>query len=583
MPPTSRHEPRRLVAAYLWPGRGAALALAAAILASTVLPLLAPELTRRVVDGAIAGEPVNDLITLALVYLAVAVGAQATKVLTAWLASRLAWDGTNRLRERLAEHALSLDLGFHGRRTPGEMIERVDGDVVALSDFVVAFLLDVLASVLLLAGVLVLVFAADARIGAVLLVYAGLMAILVVRLQRRAVPAATAVRETFAQLFGSLEERLAAAEDIRANGAGTHVVNRFHEASADVYRADLRAERIGGGVFVVTNLAFAGATAVVLGLAVVLTRSGALTIGTAVLLLQYTQMVRRPFERIVDQLQQYQKALAGMARIGELLAERPVLPDPVGGGRPLPHGPLSIELDDVGFAYADDNEVVLAEVALSLAAGQSLGLVGRTGSGKTTIARLLLRLYDPTAGAVRLGGVDLRHADPTSLRRRVAIVTQDVQVFEASVRDNLTLFRDHPDDARLQHVLDELGLEPWLDSLPDGLDTELGASGAGLSAGEAQLLAFARAFLADPGLVVLDEASSRLDPGTEAVIERAIDRLLAGRTAVLIAHRLSSLARVDAIAVVDDGRVVEQGPRAGLASDPTSRFARLLAAAGVSA
>jgi ABC-type multidrug transport system fused ATPase/permease subunit len=578
-----RPDHRRLLLAHLWPGRRAAALLAAAVLTMTVLPLIAPQLTRLIIDGAIAGDPIASLVTLALLYLAVTIGAQAAGVATAWLASRLAWDGTNRLRERLAEHALALDIAFHGRRTPGELIERVDGDVVALAEFVVSFLLDVLGSFLLLLGVLILVFAADARIGAVLLVYAAIIGVLLLRLQRRAVPAATEVREAMAQLMGNLEERLAGMEDIRANGAGDHVVRRFHEASADVYQADLKAERIGGGVFALTNLAFAGATAVVLAGAVLLTRSQTLTIGTAVLLFQYTQMVRHPFERMIDQLQQYQKALASIARIGGLLAERPSLPEPVGGGRSLPPGALSVELEDVGFAYADDDEVVLADIDLHLPAGASLGLVGRTGSGKTTIARLLLRLYDPTEGTVRLGGVDLRQAQEASLRRRVAVVTQDVQLFSASIRDNLTLFRDGVDDAELLDVLDQLGLGPWLAAIPDGLDGELGPGGVGLSAGEAQLLAFARAFLSDPGLVVLDEASSRLDPGTEAVIERAIDRLLRGRTAVLIAHRLSSLERVDAIAVVDGGRVVEQGRRTELAADPDSRFAHLLAAAGVSA
>jgi ABC-type multidrug transport system fused ATPase/permease subunit len=244
---------------------------------------------------------------------------------------------------------------------------------------------------------------------------------------------------------------------------------------------------------------------------------------------------------------------------------------------------LPVEVQDVSFAYADDGEEVLRRVSVTIEAGRSLGLVGRTGSGKTTLARLLLRLCDPTGGAVRVGGVDLRHVAPAELRRRVAVVTQDVQLFAASVRDNLTLFRGDEiagprADDRLAGVLTDLGLGPWLRSLPEGLDTELGPGGTGLSAGEAQLLAFARAFLADPDLVILDEASSRLDPATEALVEHAVDRLLSGRTAVLIAHRLSSLDRVDQIAVLHEGRIVECGPRADLAADPESRFARLLAA-----
>ena len=571
---------RRLVLSRLWPGRRAAYALGAAILAATALPLLAPQLTRRFVDGAIAGDETRLLVLVALGYLALAVSGQGARMLTAWLASRLAWDGTNRLREDLAEHALGLDLAYHGQRTPGEMIERVDGDVIALAEFVVSFVLDILASLLLLVGVVVVVLAIDVRIGGVLLAFCVVFGAGMVRAQRLAVPAATTVRERFAALFGNVEERLAGMEDIRANGAGHHVVNRFHEVSRDAYRADLRAHRIGAGVFAGTTVAFAAGTALVLGVAAWTQRTGTLTVGTAVLLFQYTQMVRAPFERLIDQLQQYQKALASVARIGGLLSERRTVLDPV-RPRPLPEtGPLALELVDVGFAYPDDDQPVLAGVTLRLAPGQTLGLVGRTGSGKTTIARMALRLYDPTEGVVRLDGVDLRDVDPAARHARVCVVTQDVQLFAASVRDNLTLFRPSFADERLRAALREVGLGGWLASLPDGLDTPLG-SGAGVSAGEAQLLALARAFLADPGLIVMDEASSRLDPATELRIEAAIDRLLAGRTAVLIAHRLSSLSRVDQIAVVDDGRVVEYGPRAELAADPASRFARLLDAAGV--
>jgi ABC-type multidrug transport system fused ATPase/permease subunit len=578
---SSRHA-RRLVLRQLRPGRRAGLALLAVILAATALPLAAPLLTRRFVDGAIAGESTRLLMMVALGYLGLAVSGQLARMLTAWLASRLAWDGTNRLRERMADHALDLDMAYHGQRTPGEMIERVDGDVVALSDFTVAFLLDVVVSLLLLLGVLIIVLTVDLRIGLVLLAYCLLIGYGMMRAQRLAVPAATRVREQHAALFGNLEERLAAAEDIRANGGGHHVVNRFHRISADLYRADLRAEQVGGGLFAGTTVAFAAGTAIVLGLAAWIQQAGALTVGTAVLLFQYTQMVRTPFERLIDQLKQYQRALAAVARIGNLLAERRTVTER-SQPRALPErGPLSVELDRVGFAYPDDDERVLTGVTLRLAPGETLGLVGRTGSGKTTIARMVLRLYDPTEGAVRLGGVDLREVGFDSLRRRVAIVTQDVQLFAASVRDNLTLFRSgFAGDDRLRAVLAEVGLGDWLARLPAGLDSQLGPQGGGLSAGEGQLLAFARAFLTDPGLVVLDEAASRLDPATELRIEAAVDRLLSNRTGVLIAHRLSSLSRVDQIAVVDGGRVLEYGPRQALAADPESRFSQLLDRAGV--
>ncbi|WP_436763663.1 ABC transporter ATP-binding protein [Streptosporangium sp. V21-05] len=590
----ARDSARRAVLRHLRPGLRSALALAAAIAAATALPLTAPQITRRFVDDAIGGAGTRHLTLIAVGYLALAVAGQAARMVTAWLASRLAWDGTNRLRERLAEHALGLDMAYHGRRTPGEMIERVDGDVVAVAEFVVAFLLDIVAGLLLLAGVLVVVFTVDARLGGVLLAYCALVGFCMARAQRLAVPSATRSRVELAALFGGLEERLAGVEDIRANGAGAHAVNRFHRASATVYHAEFRDARIGTVILAGTTVAFAAGTAIVLGLAAWTRESGTLTVGTAVLLFQYTRMVRAPFERLIDQLRQYQSALAGIARIGDLLAERRTLPAPA-DPLPLPaSGPLALCLEGVGFAYADDDEPVLSDVTITLAPGETLGLVGRTGSGKTTVARMVLRLYDPTEGTVRVGGLDLRDVDPASIRERMCVVTQDVRLFAASVRDNLTLFRPLADDDRLRAVLAGVGLGDWFAALPDGLDTELGGGsgrdpgggpgdspGSGVSAGEAQLLAFARAFLADPGLVVLDEASSRLDPATERRVEESVDRLLTGRTGVLIAHRLSSLSRVDKIAVIDRGRVVEYGYREDLVADPRSRFARMLDVAGV--
>jgi ABC-type multidrug transport system fused ATPase/permease subunit len=219
--------------------------------------------------------------------------------------------------------------------------------------------------------------------------------------------------------------------------------------------------------------------------------------------------------------------------------------------------------------------MVLDDISFTLAPGRVLGLLGRTGSGKTTLTRLLFRLYDPTAGAIRLGGVDLREMRLDELRARVGIVTQDVQLFQATIRDNLTLFDRSMPDARIVAILEDLGMRPWLNTLPLGLDTELSAGG-GLSAGESQLLAFARVFLQNPSLVVLDEASSRLDPATERLIERAVDKLLKGRTGIIIAHRLATVQRADEIMILDHGRVVEHGAREQLARDAASRFATLL-------
>lgn len=563
LPAARRTTSGRRVLRFLLPGRGPAVLLALTITAATALPLAAPQFTRRLVDGANAGEDTRRLTLVALAYLALAVTGQGARTVTAWLAGKAAWDGTNRLREHLAEHTLGLDLAFHGEHTPGELIERVDGDVSAIADFVVAFLLDVVAGVLLLCGVIAVVTVVDPRIGLALLLYCALLGLGLVRAQRLAVPSATRARAADATLFGLLEERLAGAEDLRANGAGEHTVRRFHQASADLWRIGRRASAVGSVVLAATSVAFATGTALMAGL------SGTLSIGTTVLLFQYTLMVRTPFERLIDQLRHYQAALAGVARIGELLAERRTLTVPATAKELPATGPLRLELDGVGFSYGFSygDEPVLRDITLALAPGETLGLVGRSGSGKTTIARLVARLYDPTAGAVRVGDLDLREVDTASLRDRIAVVTQDVQLFAADVRDNLTLFRPGPDDERLRVVLAEVGLPAW------DLDAPLGK----ISAGQAQLLAFARALLADPGLVVLDEASSRLDPATERHLGHSTARLLTGRTGVLIAHRLESLSQVDRIAVLSGGRVVEHGTREELLADPASRFARMLA------
>jgi ABC-type multidrug transport system fused ATPase/permease subunit len=277
-------------------------------------------------------------------------------------------------------------------------------------------------------------------------------------------------------------------------------------------------------------------------------------------------------------MEDFQKAGAGISRVEDLFAAQTALPD--GGTARFASGPLRIEFENVSFAYDEDGDGlpdrVLHDISFKVAPGRVIGVLGRSGSGKTTTARLLTRLYDPGAGTVRLGGIPAQDGCLEDLRRHVSMVTQDVQLFRASVRNNLTFFDPSVTDAQLTSVIDQLGLIPWLDGLPDGLDTLLESGSSGLSAGQAQLLAFTRIFLKDPGLVILDEASSRLDPATEAMIETAVDRLLQNRTGFIIAHRLDTVTRADDILILEDGRIVEFGARENLMADPNSRFSRLL-------
>ena len=377
-------------------------------------------------------------------------------------------------------------------------------------------------------------------------------------------------RETSALLYGFIEERLDGLDDIRANGAGLHTMYSFVDVMRDFYRRTRRAWRTRAVFWVTSNTAYWTGDVVALTVGAWLALSGEISIGTAYLILQYVALVRTPIEQVAQEFQELQKAAGGIIRIDALRARRSSIDE--SGTAPGP-GDSTVTFDDVTFAY--DDQIVLDGVDFIIPAGTSLGLLGRTGGGKTTITRLLARLYDPTQGRVTIGGVDVRNLAPEAMRRLVGVVTQDVQLFAASVRDNLTFFRPDVTDDEIYTVLDRVGLGDWIRQI--GLDTELGSAGTGLSAGESQLLAFARVFLQNPKVVILDEPSSRLDPATESLIATATERLFAGRTAVIVAHRLETVRAVDAIMVVDAGRIVEHGPRAVLAADPGSRYARLLA------
>jgi ATP-binding cassette subfamily B protein len=397
---------------------------------------------------------------------------------------------------------------------------------------------------------------------------------LIVRLRTVAVPAHDAEREIQSELYGDLEERLGGLEDLRSLAAGPYAVHRLQHHSWRWWHAARRAAFLGDTAYAGAAIAFSVGSVLTLGVGVVLHREGLLTLGSLLAVFRFSQMVRQPIERIAEQMQELQKAVAGTRRAARLLATVPTLPD--GRGEALPLGPLEVQLDDVAFAYAGDTDV-LVDLDLHLAPGTRLGVVGRTGSGKSTLGRLLARLWDVTAGSVRLGGVDVRDAATDDLRQRVAVVSQDVELLRASLRDNLTFLGTVPaTDAQLLAALDDVGLGEWAATLDGGLDTILDG-GAGLSAGQAQLLAFARVLLADPGLVVLDEATSRLDPDTEARLTQAADRALRGRTVVIIAHRLATLDHVDEVLVLERGRVLEQGRRADLVADPSSELSRLLA------
>jgi len=563
-----------LLVTYLKPQWGRTLVMGVLLLVNVGLQLLGPQIVRFFIDTILARGLSTTLALYALLLVVVTLADEGVSVATTYLSESVAWTATNQLRTDLLAHCLSLDMGFHKAHTTGEMIERIDGDVDALSNFFSQFIVYLLTNVVLLIGVLIAVYFADWRAGLVLTAFSLTTLLILLRLRRYANPLWVSYRQLVATFYGFLGEHLAATEDMRANGATGYIMQRFYQLLRPLLRSNRRARMATSLSSATTLTIFVLGSALMMGLGAYLWSIGAITLGTVYLFWSYTDLLSQPIQQIRNQLQDLQQAEACIQRIEQLLSTQSAIQESEQAIE-APPGPLSVAFCDVAFGYKAA-EPVLHEVSCDIAPGRVLGILGRTGSGKTTLARLLFRLYDAQEGEVCLGGSPIKALALRGLRQRIGMVTQDVQLFNAPVRDNLTFFNRAIGDARLLQVIDTVGLSMWYQALPAGLDSIVGADGQGLSAGEAQLLAFARVFLKDPGLVIFDEASSRLDPATERLIERAVSSILINRTGIVIAHRLATIQRADDILILEDGRICEYGTREALAADPQSRFSHLL-------
>jgi ABC-type multidrug transport system fused ATPase/permease subunit len=564
-----------LLSEHIRPQKGQFVLLAAMLFGSIGLRIFAPQIMRRFIDSALAGETLQTLTWTAIAFIGIALIQQVVAVSVTYLGENVAWTATNDLRAELAEHALHLDMKFHNDHTPGELIERIDGDVTELATFFSQFALNLIANGLLLVGILVALFIEDWRAGLAFSVYSALTIIILGRLKDIAVPHQKARREAEANLYGFIEEQLSGTEDIRSSGAVDFSIRELFRHQGIILGHNRKAQFKRWIIENAMGFALTAGNLLAIGSGYWLFSAGLITVGTVYLFVHYINLLEEPFWAMTHEIESFQTIGACVERLTEFRNFKVEVVN--GAGVEIPSHPkgLALRFEDVSFSY-NGADSVLRDLSFDLKPGSILGLLGRTGSGKTTLGRLIFRLYDVKSGSIKINDSDLREAHLETLRRNIAIVTQDVQLFRASIRDNLTFFDRSIPDEKIIATLEELELGDWLQSQPKGLDTELETGSRSLSAGEAQLLAFTRVFLRNPGLVILDEASSRLDPATEQKLERAIDKLLKNRTAIIIAHRLDTVHRADEIMILEKGQTSEYGERKQLAADPSSRFYQLL-------
>lgn len=566
---------RDLLYTYFWPQRRNVVLLVVLILLDNGLQLLGPRLLAQFVDSAINAGESTQLQRIGVVYLIVMICRQAARMFATYVGETVGWRASNELRSDLARHTMGLDMSYHKQQTPGIMIERIDGDVASLNRFFSQMVLQIGGSILLLISTVGVLFSQNWQLGVMMMLFIVLAATILYLLRNVAVPIWESGREASAQLFSFLEERLAGIEDIRGLGSRAHTMQRFDQLIERKNHFDILGRVYGGVTWIVPVGLAAVLSILILGLGTHLYLSGEIGIGLIVMTLLYGDMVVWPIRTIAQEIDQLQQATAGIVRVAEIMAIKSRLVD---GTKEMPEQAPAIAFDNITFAYPDedaDTKPVLRNVSFAIPAQKVVGLLGRTGSGKSTLIRLLFRLYDVNAGAIRFDQTAISEFTLQSLRQHVGLVTQDVQLFYATVRDNLTFFNKNISDERLYEALQTLGLTRWLAQQPEGLDTLLMANGA-VSAGEAQLIALARVYLKQPQVVILDEASARIDPETEKLVERALDMVLAGKTAIIIAHRLQTVRRCDYIAILGDGQLIEYGAEAALRLDEQSRYATLL-------
>lgn len=544
------------------------------IAANIFLQVYNPQYIKSFIDAASAGEPESLLYRTALVFFLLTVMRQGVTIFIQLLTSDVTWKITNQLRIDLTRRCLAYDLSFHNRYTPGEMVDRIDGDVGKLNNFMSAFALKVISNNLLIVSIIVVIFFIHPLVGSVVLI-SSLLGLYVLR--RMGKFGSNNIRNYLgeaAQFIGFIDERIAGREDIRAFRAEGHTLGKFYKILRSLYKVRKKtgfhiASVLNAGEIVLVLIM----VSVIFTMGILYLHSSSLSLGTIFLIYFYITILLVPLKNLVAEVSDLQHVNASFLRINELLDYENKVSDT--GTLTMKNGRLSVGFDKVSFRYVDAKPAV-QDVSFAIPAGKTVGIIGRTGSGKSTLAKLLYRLCDAQEGSISVDGNDIKHFKLSELRSRIAIVSQNIELFEGTLRQNITMFQENVTDERVWEIMDVLSMRQWLDQLPEGLDHKIERDGKNLSAGEAQLIAFARAFIKNPGILIMDEATSRIDPLTERLVDRAIALLTKDRTVLMIAHKLSTIQSADFILVMSGGSLVEFDERVKLEANPDSVYASLI-------
>ncbi len=553
-----RQTKRRLRALYTLarPYRGRTALAVLALLAATAVMLAPPYLVGRAVDEVRRGDThLLGWIVVAFVSAGVLgiAFSYAQTFYTGWTGERMLAD----LRNHLFRHLQRLSLGYYERNRAGVIISRLTNDVEALDQLVTDGVSSLVQNTLTLVGTAVLLFFLDWRLALASLTVMPLMTVATAWFRKRSGRAYRSVRETLGLVTATLAEDIAGMRVLQSFTRERAAQDNFRRV-ADEYRvSNMRTVVLSGTYFPFVDFLSSAATAVVLGYGGWLAYHGQVSIGTLVAFIGYLSNFFDPVQQLSQLYNTFLSAVAALDKITDVLDETPEVQD-APGARELDEIRGHVTFEAVRFAYGRGPEV-LHGIDLDVAAGTTVALVGHTGAGKSTIAKLLARFYDPTEGRITIDGVDLREVTQRSLRRQLGIVPQEGFLFAGTVAENIAFGRPEATRDEIVAAARTVGADDFIERLEDGYDTQLGERGSRLSLGQRQLVAFARALLADPRILILDEATSSVDIGTERKIERALRRLLHGRTAFIIAHRLSTIRDADLIVVLEHGVVVEQG------------------------